>query len=185
MIALDQKLMIWSYMIRFDQVLKSGLMHYYIDGYNLLFRVTAGTAKSNRSLQHQRQAVLEALGHQIADLHLNATIVFDSQQTHTRGHLDALEIVYAAENQSADAYIIEEIGRSANPSQETVVTSDRELAARCKQRGARTQTIDAFLAALFKKRKKKKKSPLRRFRDTDAEIARLLKIFEQRLEEDS
>jgi predicted RNA-binding protein with PIN domain len=153
-------------------------MHYYIDGYNLLFRVTEG----KKSLQQKREAILELLGHQITDLNLHLTVVFDSKQHHTRGHLADLEIVYAAENQSADAYIIQEIERSSDPGQETVVTSDRELAQSCKLLGARTQSIDAFLASLLKKRKKKKRPTAHPFRDSDAQIARLLEIFEKRLE---
>ena len=46
----------------------------------------------------------------------------------TRSHYDELEILFTAEGETADEYIIDEIKNHPHPQQETVVTSDKKLA---------------------------------------------------------
>lgn len=161
-------------------------MHYFIDGYNLIFRLPF----KKIPLQKKRDEVLSALNELIEDQGLDVCIVFDSAQRREgsiRGHFASLEVVYTDESQSADDYIYEALTFCrGNLIHETVVTSDRELAVRCKVLGARTQTIEGFLAALFKKKKKKKKSAQTQkvIADSSMNIERLLAIFEKRLLED-
>jgi predicted RNA-binding protein with PIN domain len=161
--------------------------HYLIDGYNLLFRL----AKSRQALKTKRVQLIEKLNEMIGPLALNATIIFDSADTTTRHssreHFDALEIVYTNKAMSADAYILEKLDASKYPEHFTVVTSDRDLAFSSKVLKAKTLSVEAFLSLLLKKKKAQKKktsSSTRLLRDSDAEISRLLRIFEKRLSED-
>lgn len=111
-----------------------------------------------------------------------------SSRLPSRGHYDALEIIYTIKELSADAYILEKVHASKTPECITVVTSDRDLAAGCKALKAKTLSVEAFLTFLTKKEKVRKKKTAskaskRRFlRDSDAEIERLLRIFEKRLD---
>ncbi|MBS0605936.1 MAG: NYN domain-containing protein [Parachlamydiales bacterium] len=164
-------------------------MRYLIDGYNLLFRI----AKPGRALEKKREALIAELNQVIADFKLKATVVFDGSHpgiSHAmRHHFDALEIIYTYQNLSADEYIIEEVNSARRPEEIIVITSDRGLALTCKNLGAKTQTIEAFISSLKKKTVKKKKRqkesrPETAFKDSNAEINRLLEIFEKKLNED-
>lgn len=164
-------------------------MHYFIDGYNLLFRILGNP----RPLQRSRQHVIASINEKVSLLKLNATLVFDgASEEHaqnSRGHFDVLEIIYTSKAQSADDYILEEIQQSSTPSQETIVTSDRELALRCKNLGAKIKSIESFLEWIEKKCKKdkaaKRPSPKKGFKESDFHFTRLLKIFEKRLLEEA
>ncbi|HSW87249.1 MAG TPA: NYN domain-containing protein [Rhabdochlamydiaceae bacterium] len=163
-------------------------MHYFIDGYNLLFRLLGDP----RPLQKNRQKIIASINERIAELKLNVTLVFDGsrqgESENTRGHFDVLEVIYTSKTSSADDYILKEIEFSSRPSQETVITSDMELARRCRSLGAKTQTIEGFLAWIAKKEKKtrsrKTQSVQKAFKDSDRNISRLLELFEKRLLED-
>lgn len=159
-------------------------MRYLIDAYNLLFR----TQKKKGPLEKYRQSLIEELNELTSRLNLHATLIFDGAEEHlrlpSRGHFDALEIIYTTKGQSADEYIFEEVCAAKSPSQLTVVSNDRELTGRCRQHRAKTLTIDEFLHFLVKKKDKKKRlsaSSPKTFRDSDPEIARLLAIFEKRM----
>lgn len=122
-------------------------MHYYIDGYNLLFRVV----DASEDLQNQREAVLEELARKAQVIDLSATIVFDAHYQPgpvTRGHFKNLEVVYTSEKESADDYIHRAVTRIKNPRFITVVTSDKKLAWLCRLHGANTESISAFLTWL-------------------------------------
>ncbi len=119
-------------------------MHYYIDGYNLLFRVVDAV----ENLQTEREAVLAELGKRAQAIDLSATIVFDAHHQPgpvSRGHYKNLEIVYTSEKESADEYIHRAVLRIKNARFITVVTSDKKLAWLCRVHGANTQSISAFL----------------------------------------
>lgn len=140
------------------------------------------------TLQQKREILLSTL----SAFSLNMTVVFDNTRADLgsgRGHFRDLEIIYTEEGQTADQYILDEISHAFTPKQETVVTSDRELAERCKLLGAKVKSIPAFLDQLAKKKKKKKIREKERkdsdLRDSDQEIERLLKIFEERAQRDN
>ncbi len=159
-------------------------MHYFIDGYNFLFRLS----KQKLPLEKKRTLLLITLNEEIEKLRMDATIVFDSseklRESASRGHLDALEIIYTTKQETADDYILKAIKASSNPQNETVVSSDRELTGRCKQLGAKAVTIEQFLSMIQKKKARKKRgSATRAFKDTEKEIERLLKIFEERFKQ--
>lgn len=154
---------------------------YLLDGYNFLFRVM----KHYKAVrQHQREMLL-ALNTWAVQLKLDIMVVFDGRQKDppeaTRGHLADLEVVYTPEHQTADDYILEQLDFCSNPSLMTIVSSDRELAAKAKQRGAKAQSIEEFCSFLSKKRSKKKaEAAFKAANDTPAHIERLLKIFEEK-----
>jgi uncharacterized protein len=154
-------------------------MHYWIDGYNLLFRIT----KNYRSMKDNERKLLLALNNSLILLKYDATIVFDGREKDPpealRKNLDSLAMIYTPHHQTADDYILESL---TNPSKETVISSDMELLRKAKQRGAHTLTVEQFLAQLVKKKKKKQPpAPDKTIQETDFQLQRLLKIFEDRL----
>lgn len=134
-------------------------MHYYVDGYNLLFR-TFGSGISD--LKFHRKSLIDSLNVKIAGLRLNVTVVFDSQYLPgegSRGHFQHLEICFTPAGMTADEYIIQEISSSQNPERETVVTSDKYLAIKARNCSAAAQSIEEFLSWLNKRHKNKGKLP--------------------------
>lgn len=144
-------------------------MHYFIDGYNLLFYLSDET----KNLEEAREQIIDSL----VDTKFSLTLVFDGKRADLphRMHKGSLEIVYTSKGQSADDYIIEEMSFVKNPKVYTIITSDKKLASICRQMGAYTQSIDLFLT-LFQKNKAitTHEKP---FRDSESEFNRLLKIF--------
>lgn len=156
-------------------------MYYYIDGYNLIFSLI----DSKESLQTLRQKVIRSLQKQFSNRKISGTIVFDG--AHRRDEESGLSysspliIAYAAKGQTADSYIVEQIELSPNPKEITVVTNDKGLSLHAKSAGAKAQNNDLFIAWLYKKKKKGKSIEPK---ETQSNIDRLLKIFEERLKND-
>lgn len=131
-------------------------MHYFIDGYNLLFRVSAGD-----DLQKLREDVIHDLANKINLLELDATIVFDAQYQNTessRSHLNCLEIIFTAIGETADEFILEALNEDINPSRHIVVTSDKKLAWLSKRSHAKAETVEEFIAWLNRCYKNKLRS---------------------------
>lgn len=136
-------------------------MRYYVDGYNLLFRLF----KTDEELQDRRDRFLEALQEKASLLDLHITVVFDSQYhpseaTHT--HLGALDIIFTDTGVTADECILQLL--KVDSQKKVVVTSDRSLSIRARHE-AKTETAEEFLAWLNKrfhnriKRQKKEPKP--------------------------
>jgi predicted RNA-binding protein with PIN domain len=160
-------------------------MHYWVDGYNLLFRIT----KNYREMKDNERKLLAALNRSMLLLKYQATIVFDGREKDPpealRKNFDSLAMIYTPHHQTADDYILEALSDASDPSKETVISSDMELLRKAKQRGAHTLTVEQFLAKLVKKKQKKKTPEAdKTFKETDFQLQRLLKIFEERLGED-
>ncbi len=162
-------------------------MHYLVDAYNLLFRIL----KKRGPLEKNRKRLIEELNRPISKFNMHVTLVFDGAEEHlllpSRGHFDAIELVYTPKCTTADEYIIDVVSHAKSPEQMTVVSNDRELARKCHAYRAHTLTIDAFLSLLSKKEAKKsrgKKTPSTPLQESSAEFARLLLIFEKRMLED-
>jgi predicted RNA-binding protein with PIN domain len=129
-------------------------MHYFIDGYNLLFRLL----HDSEDLQSQREAIIYDLNKKVSLVKIDVSIVFDSTSQiggRTRTHYDQLEILFTAEGETADEYIMDEIKNHAHPQQETVVTSDKKLAWRVRNRSAHTETVEEFILWLNRAYKNK------------------------------
>lgn len=120
-------------------------MHYYIDGYNLLFRLLKG----GDDIRKQREEITRDIEKKVNSLELDATLVFDShyqEDGNTRSHFKTLEIIFTATGETADEFILQELKESNTPSQHTVVTSDKKLARLCQLRLGKTESVDEFLA---------------------------------------
>ncbi len=160
-------------------------MLYFIDGYNLLFRMF----HSQDKLEKQRNIIISFLIKRITSLKGEVYLIFDGKYKNDefegRDYFDALNVIYTPKGQTADNYIIDRAEYSQQTSQITVISSDKALTGKCKALGCITQSIDAFLNQLLKKQKK----PLPAFEiqdpfsDTRHNIERLQKIFEKKLKE--
>lgn len=129
-------------------------MHYYIDGYNLMFRIV----RAGDDLTAQRELLIRDLSQKISFLEIDATIVFDSQYQvgeSTRSHSEALTIYFTEQGQTADDFILEEIRSSPNPLEEVVVTSDKRLAWRFRRKLGKSETVEEFIKWLNKRYKNK------------------------------
>lgn len=127
-------------------------MHYYIDGYNLLFRVL----RAGDNLTAQREFIIKDLSHKISFLEIDATLVFDAQyqaSESTRSHSEALAIYFTEQGQTADDFILEEIIASPNPLEEVVITSDKGLAWRVRRKHGKTESVEEFITWLNKRYK--------------------------------
>ena len=156
-------------------------MSFLIDGYNFLFRIE-GLKKG--SLEKKREHFIDILDQELACFKSTVFIVFDSAQQMSHfaqcAHREHLDILYAPKGQSADEYILELVEISRSPKTLTVVTSDTGLARQCQHMGARTISIEDFIALIVKKVKKSICKPPC-YRETPSEIERLLKAFERKL----
>lgn len=131
-------------------------MHYYIDGYNLLFR----KLNAADNLQIQRQRIINELSQKIIFLDISATLVFDAQyqtEPFSCTHKGCLEIHFTDHGKTADDHILALLKRQPNPQEYTVVTSDKTLAWRARRRLAKTQTIEDFILLLNSRCKNKLK----------------------------
>lgn len=129
-------------------------MHYYIDGYNLMFRVM----RAGDELQVQRERIIKDLNTKIQLLALDVTIVFDSHYQYgdlQRTHYNHLEIIFTAQGETADDCILRVIKAAPKPEQCILVTSDKRLAWAARRRLAKTESVEEFLTWLNKRFKNK------------------------------
>lgn len=169
-------------------------MHYFIDAYNLLFRLRG----RDEQLQRQRDHLIHDLAKQAAALDLDVTLVFDSSYPPgeaTKGHLGAIEIIYTSQGESADSYILNALSGISLLKQETVVTSDKALAACSRRQGAKVISVENFLlwleACYRNKRKKHRMQELRPVSKTPNPLPlkpvspeeHYLQVFEKRFHE--
>lgn len=129
-------------------------MHYYIDGYNLLFRLV----RSDKDFTRQRQELIEDLYLMIRETGMNATLVFDAYYQlgeGSRSNYRELAVQFTASKETADEFIIEALEQSPDCSKETVVTSDKKLAWYARRSRAKTETVEAFTADLKRRYKNK------------------------------
>lgn len=142
-------------------------------------------------MKQNERKLLSALNKSIILLKYQATVVFDGREKDPpealRRNLDALAMIYTPHNQTADDYILEAIADAPNPAHIVAVSSDMELLRKAKQRGAQALTVEEFLSQIMRKKHKKKSSlsTEKVFQETSSELKRLLKIFEDRLNEEN
>jgi predicted RNA-binding protein with PIN domain len=153
-------------------------MYYLIDGYNLIFSLVS----SKENLKTLRLKVVQSLQKRFAASKISGIIVFDGVHRKDEesgiSYSSPLIIAYAPKGQSADEYIIEQIEFSKNPKQITVITNDKGLTLHAKYAGAKVEKNAEFIQWLQKsKRKTTKFEP----KETQQNIDRLLKIFEEKL----
>lgn len=120
-------------------------MHYYIDGYNLLFRFS----NHKNDFTSMREEMIRDLDLQATSLQLKITIVFDAQYQlgeFCRTHFRSIEILYTAFGELADELILSEIRTKTAPHRITVVTSDKKLAWFARRCDAKTESVEHFRA---------------------------------------
>lgn len=118
-------------------------MHYYIDGYNLMFRL--GTP--GPSFSAAREWVIEEIRVKSSMVRLTVTLVFDAHSTSEEPlprHLGDLELCYSKHGETADDWILTRLRGSKHPSRITVVTSDSRLGAQVRQEGGHTVDVETF-----------------------------------------
>lgn len=129
-------------------------MHYFIDGYNLMFRIS----RAGDDLQKQRQEIIQDLETKINFLNLNVTLVFDAQYQRSeasRSHINRLEILFTNAGETADEFILQALKEDTKPHLITVVTSDKKLAWLARRRHANTETVEEFINLLNRRYKNK------------------------------
>ncbi len=156
-------------------------MQYWIDGYNLLFRLT----HLKGSLEEKRTKLILELNAFAKASDLSFTLLFDAAHREEslagRSHYDALEIIYTSSQKTADAYIVEKLESVRRPSDVCVVSSDKGLTSQVRAIGGQTLSLSEFCLFLSKKRVKKRAVGLLECSDSPREIERLRKIFEDKL----
>lgn len=138
-------------------------MHYYVDGYNLMFR----TSGAYDDLASRRQQLIEELNFKTQLLDLEVTLVFDSQYQPGQGdrsHFQNLEILFTDEGETADECIVNEIKSEKYPASKiTVVTSDKKLAwfaRRCRATTVSTEEFIVWLNKRCRNRLRKRTEPI-------------------------
>lgn len=161
-------------------------MHYYIDGYNLLFQ----TLERQKTFTENREEIIELLVTFFNDHNLQGSLVFDSRyemSTEVASILDFghLEIIYAPGNVSADDYLVEILSIVKHPKAYTTITSDNRLSSTLKGLGCNTMTVEVFFDWTLKKKKSRdrRRSYEKNIHDTTEDFERLLKAFEKKFED--
>lgn len=129
-------------------------MHYYIDGYNLMFRVM----RADDDLQKQRQDIIQDLEIKVNLLELDVTLVFDAQyqdSESSRSHVNRLEICFTSIGETADEFILHALKAERRPTLQTVVTSDKKLAWLSRRALAKTESVEEFITWLNRRYKNK------------------------------
>lgn len=119
-------------------------MHYFIDGYNLLFRLM----HDRKTLQTMRDDFIRDLNTKISLLRLNVSVVFDAIHCDgdgSRNRWGELEILFSAKGETADELILNRLARSLTPNKETVITSDKTLARLSRAYSAKTKSVEEFV----------------------------------------
>jgi len=133
-------------------------IYYYVDGYNLAFHTKSFV---DSDFEKGRDALIASLSSYATTLRLNVAVVFDSYRPpghRERSHFAALEVLYTAQGETADDLILSELSAKVEERTVVVVTSDKRLAWRARQLGAKTASITAFLSLLKKRWEKKSKA---------------------------
>jgi predicted RNA-binding protein with PIN domain len=123
-------------------------MHYYIDGYNMLFRLMYARPDD---LQMRREKIIQELNKKVALIKIDVSIVFDAtfqEGDRSRSHFQSLEILFTAQGETADEFILDELKNSRHPQQEIIVTSDKKLAWHARHSLAQTKSVESFYAWL-------------------------------------
>lgn len=173
-------------------------MHYFIDGYNLLFRLVR--ALGDEDLQSMREHIIDDLSRKIKLLNIQATVVFDSyyhEGLRSRTVLHSMEVLFTDEGETADECILDELKKVKHPKQEIVVTSDKKLAWQARLKGAKTLSVEEFVKSLNQRFQKRsgtrvedpESKQIGSTKSLSAKPKRLddyyLKVFEEELEEKS
>ncbi len=145
-----------------------------VDGHNLIGR---SNSLSLEEEEQSRAALLSRIWAQKGHKGEKVVVVFDGNRP--RGNAGektgSVGAFYTPSGKSADDEIIRRVDSANSPASITVVTSDRELAARAKSRGAKVKSAEEFWRALSKS--PSQKSPCEKPAPSNADAAMWLEIF--------
>ncbi|MDF2576563.1 MAG: hypothetical protein K0S74_47 [Chlamydiales bacterium] len=141
-------------------------MKYYVDGYNLLFRLnpTFRTYKKIRDLHTVRNKLIHELSDKVTLLELNLTLVFDGADefdNFSRSHFQGLDLIFTPLGTSADDYFITLLQKVTHPQHYTMITNDRELLNKSHSLGACVLRVDDFydwLTQVYRRAARKRKA---------------------------
>lgn len=122
-------------------------MLYLVDAYNWLLRTSVREIISSRDLENWIESTAELL----RACNKRCSLIFDgtkSPDALRRYSLQGIEVVFTAQGQTADEYILEVL-RAARRNSCKVVTSDRRLARLAEELGADNLSIAAFTQILM------------------------------------
>jgi len=131
-----------------------------IDGYNLLFK-----SPGRGSLQRRREELIKRI--ETGKPHGTICVVFDGRVPHPEIEISFrgdMEIVYTNRGETADEWIIARISMQPRKrrSQVTVVTGDRALQRSVASLGAHYESVEGWLARLFREQEPADIPPLTR-----------------------
>ena len=121
-----------------------------IDGFNLLHRWDLNLPKDRASFNLRCEALIQEIARCRPQLGDQVTLVFDGKSAE-QGHPfrdTGLEIVYTEARQSADAVIEHMATHHKNPSEITIVTSDRMILDQASSVGCQVQSCSLFIDRL-------------------------------------
>ncbi|MBU2493778.1 MAG: NYN domain-containing protein [Bacteroidetes bacterium] len=101
------------------------MIHYIIDGNNLIGKIKSLHVLQNKEKQASREGLVNILNRYFAGKKIKLTLHLDGHINSVL-HLSKGRIIYS-ENESADNKIRDEIDRSKNPKLITLITSDQSL----------------------------------------------------------
>ena len=135
-------------------------MHFILDGYNMAMRLPELFKKSDAlSFEPTREGLVQFLirYRPQGNSKNRTTIVFDGYAAlkvdWNQLRQEAIQIIFS-EEESADDRIVSMIGEEGHSPQTLVVTDDRELSLRVRDRQAKVMTIQEFVEKIVEKHKK-------------------------------
>lgn len=157
------------------------MTHFLIDGYNLIFSIHAFKG----TLRETRTKIISYLQKKFIDLKWKGTIVFDGStawyETSGLSYKHPLEIAFTEKKQTADEYILEILEIKKERKQCTVVSNDQGLLRHARAFHTKTLSNESFLKMLLKK-KSTSSSQKPHFKESQKQVERLEKIFQERLD---
>jgi len=159
-------------------------VHYLVDGYNFFFRLREDIFP----LEDARNSFIHELSSALLEIDTKASLVFDSGKdtildVASKSHFGKIDVVFTPKGVSADDYIIELVEIERHPGSITVVSSDKGVLARSVSLGARTMSVEKFVAFVQRKQRKKRKKEEKFECDSDYHINRLEEEFLRRLKD--
>lgn len=136
-------------------------MHYLVDGYSVIHARPELRKALGRRLAHARDRLVQVLQQFQDHTGEEVTVFFDgrdrAKSARRRGKKQpdssTVEVVFSAENQSADAVIEQRVGQSGKPMGYLVVTADHAIQNTVSALGASSISPDSFFEIIQRTQK--------------------------------
>lgn len=135
---------------------RTPLMHFVLDGYNILMRLPELFKRSSVSFEASREGLVNFLSRYRpqGSVKNRVTVVFDGyaalKLNWGRLRQEGVEIIFS-EEASADDRIVSFLKQGSHPKEIVVVTDDRELSLRVQDLEAKVLSIKEFIAKILAK----------------------------------